>query len=476
MGHLMNAGRRPRPLVALAIAAALGALLALPQTRARAADTVHIAGPSASGTLGSAITYRDTFQATSTPVRVELLLQDPGVYGELVLPASVTPVAGGYDAEVVDDSHVIPNTTVDLRFRVITTAGATVGPSATFTMQDDRYTWQTMTGTHVRLHWYSGSQAFAQKALKVGDDAVTRVATLLGVPETQPIDFFVYASADGLDAALGPGTSEFVAGRAVPEIRTLFAEIDPDQSDTSWVTTVVPHELTHLVFDTATHNPYHEPPLWLNEGLAVYESIGDDADDQGRVRDAVASGTLLPLTGLTGAFPVRQDLFYLSYAEAVSAVDFFVHTYGQAHLVQLIRSYAPGVTDDEAFKAAAGVDVAGFQAAWLANFHGSLAAAYGPRAPAQGSLPPGWSALGQVAGSGIPTTAPGLAAPTVAPLAGGDALASALDEALQPAAPLGPVAVVLIVVVALVLLARRRRSLVRSRMGDPPAPPPGPRP
>ena len=23
-----------------------------------------------------------------------------------------------------------------------------------------------------------------------------------------------------------------------------------------------PHELTHLVFDTATRNPFHEPPHW----------------------------------------------------------------------------------------------------------------------------------------------------------------------------------------------------------------------
>ena len=37
---------------------------------------------------------------------------------------------------------------------------------------------------------------------------------------------------------------------------------------------VVPHELTHLVFDTAVTNPYHFPPRWLNEGLAVYLSEG----------------------------------------------------------------------------------------------------------------------------------------------------------------------------------------------------------
>ncbi|HXR26684.1 MAG TPA: peptidase MA family metallohydrolase, partial [Candidatus Baltobacteraceae bacterium] len=385
-----------------------------------AADGVAIAAPTASGTLGGSITYSDTFQADSAPLGVELLLTEPGLYGPLVTDADVVPAAGGYRAEVVDSSHVIPNTTMGFRFRVRTAGGTTLGPSATFTLQDTRYTWQTISGVHVRLHWYSGDQAFAQKALAVGDDAVTRVSALLGVQETQPIDFFVYASADGLDGALGPGTSEFVAGRAVPEIRTLFAEIDPDQIDSSWVEQVIPHELTHLVFDTATRNPYHEPPLWLNEGLAVYESVGYGSDDQARVHDAVASGSLLPLTGLTGSFPTRQQLFYLSYAEAVSAVDFFVRTYGQAHLVQLIRSYAQGVTDDQAFQAAAGVDVAGFQAAWLSDLKASLPAAFGPRQPAAGPVPPGWNEGSAAGASALPTTAVAQAPGGAAAAAGGD--------------------------------------------------------
>ena len=38
------------------------------------------------------------------------------------------------------------------------------------------------------------------------------------------------------------------------------------------MTELVAHELTHLVFDEAAHNPYAYPPRWLNEGLAVYLS------------------------------------------------------------------------------------------------------------------------------------------------------------------------------------------------------------
>jgi Peptidase MA superfamily len=433
-----------RHLLARALAAALApalVALALAATPAAAA-TVAFEAPAASGTLGASITFSESFSAPAAPERVELLRAEASLGGDLVTEASVNALGSGrYQATVEETEHVLPNTTIAYHFRVSVGGVEASGPAATFTLQDTRYTWQVKSGEHMRLHWYLGDDAFAARAIAVGDAAVTKVSALLGVHETAPIDFFVYATKDGLDGALGPGTSEFVAGRAVPEIRTLFAQIGPSDINSDWVETVVPHELTHLVFDTATSNPYHEPPLWLNEGLAVYESEGYGEADRGRVSDAVRAGTLLPLTGLTGAFPQRQELFYLSYAEAVSAVDFFVRTYGQPKLVQLIKSYAGGVTDDEAFRAAAGVDVAGFQAAWLAALHAGPLPTYGPRVAADGPLPPGWSGTGASGGPLATTDASGT----------GNAGRPALGDGLDAVA--GPLLVVAVVIAALLLVA-----------------------
>ena len=70
----------------------------------------------------------------------------------------------------------------------------------------------------------------------------------------------------------------------------MFALITPDQIDESWVDVVMPHELTHLVFDTAVDNPYHFPPRWLNEGLAVYLSQGFGRPTAGRQRGPATTG------------------------------------------------------------------------------------------------------------------------------------------------------------------------------------------
>ena len=115
--------------------------------------------------------------------------------------------------------------------------------------------------------------------------------------ETEPIDFFIYADQDAFYDALGPGTRENVGGQAHADIRTLFALITPSEIDDAWVEIVVPHELTHLVFDTAVDNPYHFPPRWLNEGLAVYLSEGYAVGRPGRrsrTRPATARSSRSP--------------------------------------------------------------------------------------------------------------------------------------------------------------------------------------
>jgi hypothetical protein len=171
------------------------------------------------------------------------------------------------------------------------------------------------------------------------------------------------------------------------------------------------------VFDTATSNPYHGPPHWLNEALAVYLSQGNDGQAKANVDRTGRSGDLMPLRALELQFPSTANRFSLAYDEAVSAIDFMVRTYGRDALVALIRSYANGVGDDAAFTAALGVDTAAFQAGWLADLGFEEPVPFGPLPAPAGSLPPGWA-------QGVaPTPGPGIGspAPTVRPaFPGGD--------------------------------------------------------
>jgi Peptidase MA superfamily len=380
-----------RRTLAISVAFLLGLGVASPVA---AATTVEFGTPAGASTYGQGIEFRQPVTVDGQVDRVELLLTVADAIGPEVIPVPGRPAPGGstlsYTLDTSGPSHLIPNTRITARWRLIRDDGdPAIGPPLTVVYADDRFDWKMISGDLVRVHWYAGDRAFGEKALKLGEDEVRDTSELLGVTETEPVDFFVYANVDDFYGALGPGAHENVAGTAYADIRTLLGLIPPGQIDDSLVAVRIPHEFVHLVFDTASTNPYHRPPRWLNEGLAVYQSEGYGSSDRGQVRDAARSGRLIPLDGLTGQFPDGRD-FFLAYAESVAAVDFMVRTYGPEALVTLIRSYADGRTDDEAFSAALGLDTAAFGEAWFADVGASPPTRYGPRPAPAGPVPAEW--------------------------------------------------------------------------------------
>lgn len=358
-----------------------------------AVDPVTFGTPTAASTFGKSIEFTQPVDIAGDPRRVDLLLSTPGAIGPTVIPsddkAGIVELSYSLD---LSDGHIVPNTTFTARWRVVDARGTVwTGPAITHTYDDDRFEWKTLSGAVVRVHWTDGDEAFGKRALKISEDAVAATAELLGVIETEPIDFFIYGDQARFYAALGPATRENVGGQAHPDIRTLFALITPADIGASWVESVVPHELAHLVFATAIDNPYHDPPHWLNEGLAVYLADGYSPSDREQVGQAAKAGSIIPLDGLAGAFPTTRERFFLAYAESVSAVDRIVRVSGRDALVKLVRSYANGVSDDEAFQAALGRDVAGFEADWLAELGARAPIRRGPVVAPVGPLPEGWA-------------------------------------------------------------------------------------
>jgi hypothetical protein len=393
-----------------------------------AVPVVHAAGPTfgtatATATFLQSITVEQQVTLPSGVHRIESYVRATGD-ARTYLADVPNPGPGDHQlryAYPTPSGGLYPNTRVELGFRVTLDDGTVVdSPPARLRYEDTRYAWNTLEGDVVRVHWYAGNDAFGRRALKIGEAAVKNAAELLGVTETAPIDYFVYADTDAFYDVLGPAIRESVGGIALPEIRTLFANIPPSAVDDPWVGIVVPHELTHLVFATATDNPYHAPPHWMNEGLAVYLAQGYDPGARGNVEQAARDGEIMPIQALAGQFPTTAERFGLAYDESVSAVDYLIRTYGQDALVRLIRSYADGVSDDDAFTTALGVDVGAFETGWLKDLGlDQPPVAFGPVAAPPGPLPPGWTAA--------PVAAPSTPASGASPKPGNGSSATSVE-------------------------------------------------
>jgi hypothetical protein len=141
-----------------------------------------------------------------------------------------------------------------------------------------------------------------------------------------------------------------------------------------------------------------------------------------------------------------------------------VRTYGPDALVTLIRSYADGRTNDEAFSDALGLDMTAFGNAWFKDVEATPKTKFGPQPAPPGPVPAAWSgaAPGQPSGS---AASPGNAAgatdhPSAAPVPGsvGDGTGSDGSTVVGVVVAIG----VIILIVAGALAVRRRSASQRS--------------
>ncbi len=454
-------------LLAFAVSVVLVGGLAMPAVSLAAQPTFGT--PSAAATLGQPLTFTDTITGSdiaSVDVVVQLVGYDPMV----IVPAQPTGNPGEWQAsDQVDIASSIectcyaqgpssPNTRMTYRFRVHASDGTvTLGPQAQATVNDDRFTWQTLSDRMVVVHWYQGDQAFAQAEANVANDAIDKASQLLGVTLPQPVDLYIYATQQALIDAVNPAR-DAIAGEAHATIGTMYVWLPPDQPASDQAVTVA-HELTHLVFNQAIMNPYHEPPRWLNEGIAVYLSEGYSGQWQAEMSSAVANKQVIPLDGLAGLFPSPTDEFYLAYGESVSAVNYFIQTYGDKKLWALVDSYSQGLSDNDAFTQAIGIGVDAFNAQWMASLGVSVPSSFGPQPGLPGPVPSGWTTQsgspggGGTPGSGQPATQQPVSSAGVAVVPG--ATPGPTGSPAAPAESNGPgdYAAALLIVFVVVLLA-----------------------
>ena len=419
------------------------------------ADSVSFGTPTATSAFGKGIVFTQPVGGASF-TEADMVMTLPGDIGPSVIKIKNLGAPLKYTIDT-STGQFQPNTKISARFQVVFADGtAQQGPEVKVTYVDDRFNWQTKIGSFVTLHWYEGDAAFAQQALTMGENGISKSANFLGVTETAPIDFFVYADQKSFYDALGPGTRENVGGEANTVTRTLFALISP--ADLGYARTVVPHELTHVVFDDGTTNPYHSPPRWLNEGLAVYLSEGFGSSDKSLVSEAAKSKTLMPLQALTGQFPTMADRFFLAYAESVSAVDYLIRKYGRAPFQKLLKSYRTGTSDDEAFMAAFGLDTAAMNKDWLADNGITSSRTFGPQPAPAGPVSPGWTTSGgSQGGPGATQPTAGATARTSGQGSGGKSSKGSGEPGLVVAAVLA-LGGVMLLGVSVVMHARSRNA------------------
>jgi hypothetical protein len=311
-----------------------------------------------------------TFSATwdgGEPDYVELLLGF-GDEDRLVVPVAVS---GGRLSHTRDmtDAYIPPNTVITHQWRAVTDGEATLSEEGDLLYDDDRsgLDWDQARIGSATVHWYGGNEAIARRFGDLAGDAADEAGELLGASLADPIDIFVYEGRDEFLGAVGPGAREWIGAAAYPNIRTIFMWLEAGSS--AFLDTTIAHEVTHVVFHDASDNPFHDPPSWLNEGIATWSELGNAETEEALVRLEAGSGDgLMAFEALTAQFPIDARGAALAYAQGATMVDHILVTYGDGALAAIMDAYQAGATDDEAILAGTGADFAEIRADYFDGF------------------------------------------------------------------------------------------------------------
>jgi hypothetical protein len=234
---------------------------------------------------------------------------------------------------------------------------------------DNRFAWQSLAsgvpeGEGMTLFWYTGGDSFAQELMDVCEEGLAKLTEDIGAYPGGPIKIYIYASTSDLNGAM-VYSEEWTGGVAFTDFGIIAISIPPSKLD--WGKGALVHELTHLVVHQATFSPYGQLPLWLDEGLAMYNECGLDPSLCSDLEETILEHELISVRSLCSPFSAYTEKAYLSYAESYSLVEYLLSNYGYDKMLELLSVLKQGKTYDDALTEVYGFDINGLDTHWRAT-------------------------------------------------------------------------------------------------------------
>jgi len=221
-------------------------------------------------------------------------------------------------------------------------------------VDDNRYSWRSLTEGEITIYWYKGNDSLAREIMLSAQQALARLAEDTGAELEKPVKLYIYASAQDLRGAM-IYPQEWTGGVAFTRYGIIAIGIASD--NLYWGKRAVAHELTHLVIHQMTLNPYNDLPTWLDEGLAMHTEGILGLEYTTYLNKAMAEKSLISVRSLSSPFSAYAEQSYLSYAQSYMLVDFLISKYGQAKMLELLLTFRQGSSYDGALEKVYGFDM-----------------------------------------------------------------------------------------------------------------------
>lgn len=281
------------------------------------------------------------------------------VYIEFV-PSTI--VNANWTLEMVRVGGLPQGSSVDYWWVVEDSKGARVETTPALVQFDDnRYSWHSLIEDKITIYWYEGDQSFAQELMATAQQALARLTGNPGAYLEKPANLYIYANTQDLKGAM-IYPQVWTGGVAFTRYGVIAIGIAPGGLE--WGRRAIAHELTHLVIQQMTLNPYSDLPTWLDEGLAMHTEGALGPEYITYFNRAIAEKSLISVRSLSSSFSAYLAESLLSYAQSYSLVDFLINNYGQDKMLELLNTFKQGSSYDAALEKVYDFDMDDLDALW----------------------------------------------------------------------------------------------------------------
>ncbi len=258
-----------------------------------------------------------------------------------------------------------PGTRMKFSFQIWDKAGAMVRtPEEDFTYIDNRFEWRTVNSGLITAYYYGEYvEERAKTVLEAAEGALERMAPVLGIEPTKPLQIVSYNNYRHMSMAL-PFTSQTTRerlrtqGMAFSDERVLLVH-----GFDATVRGTTSHEFTHLLVAEAAGRASAQVPAWLNEGLAEYGNLDPTDDYPAALRYGIFTRRLKPLW-YQDSFSGTPDDIIIAYGQGRSVVFYMINRYGPEKMAQLFQVLQKTLDIDAALQEVYGLDQYGLDTEW----------------------------------------------------------------------------------------------------------------
>jgi len=243
------------------------------------------------------------------------------------------------------------------RFITAVTALVLFLSSPSFAKFDPSFTWTTIETPHFLIHYHQGEEEIAKRAAVIAEDVHERLVPRI---KWEPKQRTHIVLVDAMDESNGM-TTPFPYNQMILFLTRPLGE--PGFGTTvydDWMRLLITHEYTHVLQLDMVHGvpktlqgilgrvyfPNLFQPIWMIEGLAVYEETEQTSGGRGRspgadmvLRMAALEGPF-PSLGQAAVFPDFWPSGQVPYLFGGSFTRYIVERYGREMLADISKTYS----------------------------------------------------------------------------------------------------------------------------------------